>query len=121
VRTSRKTTVAEVLTTSVASVAPSTPIPDVAATLYNAAVRALPVLDEDGSLLGVISEADLLAAVAAPEHADARWWRLDISTAASQRRARSPHGGRADERGPGDHRPPALRSPPRPGSCANAG
>jgi CBS domain-containing protein len=75
VRTSRKTTVAEVMTTSVASVAPSTPIPDVAATLYTAAVRALPVLDEDGSLLGVISEADLLAAVAAPEHADSRWWR----------------------------------------------
>jgi len=74
-RTSRKTTVAEVMTTSVASVAPSTPIPDVAATLYTAAVRALPVLDEGGSLLGVISEADLLAAVAAPENADSRWWR----------------------------------------------
>jgi len=75
VRTSRKTTVAEVMTTSVASVGPSTPIPDVAATLYTAAVRALPVLDGDGSLLGVISEADLLAAVAAPEHADSGWWR----------------------------------------------
>ena len=74
-RTSRKTTVAEVMTTSVASVGPSTPIPDVAATLYTAAVRALPVLDGDGSLLGVISEADLLAAVAAPEHADSGWWR----------------------------------------------
>jgi len=75
VRTSRKTTVAEVMTTSVASVAPSTPIPDVAATLYTAAVRALPVLDQGGSLLGVISEADLLAAVAAPEQLEQRWWR----------------------------------------------
>jgi CBS domain-containing protein len=75
VRTSRKTTVAEVMTTSVASVAPSTPIPDVAATLHTAAVRALPVLDEGGSLLGVISEADLLAAVAAPDQSEQRWWR----------------------------------------------
>ena len=74
-RTSRKTTVAEVRTTSVASVAPSTPIPDVAATLHTAAVRALPVLGEDGRLLGVISEADLLAAVAAPEQPEQRWWR----------------------------------------------
>jgi len=72
---SRKTTVAEVMTTNVVAVAPSTPVPDVAATLYTAAVRALPVLDEDGLLLGVISEADLLAAVAAPEQPEQRWWR----------------------------------------------
>jgi CBS domain-containing protein len=66
------------MTTTVASVAPSTPVPDVAATLYTAAVRALPVLD-DGVLLGVISEADLLAGIAATEQAteqpEQRWWR----------------------------------------------
>jgi CBS domain-containing protein len=65
------------MTTTVASVAPSTPVPDVAATLYTAAVRALPVLD-DGVLLGVISEADLLAGIAATEQAtepERRWWR----------------------------------------------
>jgi len=73
VRTSRKTTVGEVMTTNVASVAPSTPVSDVAKTLYTAAVRALPVLDEGGSLLGVISEADLVAAVAAKEQAEPRW------------------------------------------------
>jgi CBS domain-containing protein len=66
------------MTTDVASVAPSTPVPDVAATLYTAAVRALPVLDH-GELLGVISEADLLAGIAATEQAtepsERRWWR----------------------------------------------
>jgi CBS domain-containing protein len=62
------------MTTTVASVAPSTAIPDVAEILYTAAVRALPVLDH-GALLGVISEADLLAAVAATEPPDRRWWR----------------------------------------------
>ena len=73
-RSSRKTTVAEVMTTSVASVAPSTPVADVAKTLYTAAVRALPVLDAGGALLGVISEADLLGALAEPEP-EPRWWR----------------------------------------------
>jgi CBS domain-containing protein len=75
VRKSRKTTVAQVMTTTVASVSPSTSVPDVAATLFTAAVRALPVLDADGALLGVISEADLLAAVAATEPSERRWWR----------------------------------------------
>lgn len=74
-RASRRTTVAEVMTTPVVSVVPSTPVPDVAATLYTAAVRALPVLDEGGALLGVISEADLLGAVAAREPSEHRWWR----------------------------------------------
>ena len=66
------------MTTTVASVAPSTAIPDVAAVLYTAAVRALPVLDH-GALLGVISEADLLAGIAATEQtteqSERRWWR----------------------------------------------
>jgi CBS domain-containing protein len=63
------------MTARVVAVAPSTPVQDVAATLYTAAVRALPVLDEDGTLLGVISEADLLGAVAALEPSEERWWR----------------------------------------------
>jgi CBS domain-containing protein len=73
--TSQRTTVAQVMTTAVASVSPSTPVPDVAATLYTAAVRAVPVLDADGALLGVISEADLLAVVAATEQSERRWQR----------------------------------------------
>ncbi len=66
---------ADVMTTTVASVSVSTPITDVASTLYTAAVRAVPVLDADGALLGVISEADLLPAVAATEQSGQRWWR----------------------------------------------
>jgi CBS domain-containing protein len=71
----RRTTVADVMTTTVASVSSSTPIPDVASTLFTAAVRAVPVLDPDGALLGVISEADLLPVVAATEQSGRRWWR----------------------------------------------
>ena len=71
----RRTNVADVMTTTVASVSPSTPVPDVAATLYTAAVRAVPVLDGDGALLGVVSEADLMPALAATEPSGGRWWR----------------------------------------------
>ena len=71
----RRTTVADVMTTTVASVSPSTSVHDVAATLYTAAVRAVPVLDADGALVGVISEADLLPAVAATEPSERQWWR----------------------------------------------
>jgi CBS domain-containing protein len=71
----RRTTVADVMTTAVVSVSPSTSVHDVAAALYTAAVRAVPVLDDGGALLGVLSEADLLPAVAATEPSERRWWR----------------------------------------------
>jgi CBS domain-containing protein len=69
------TTVADVMTTAVVWVPPSMSVPEVASTLYTAAVRAVPVLGADGQLLGVISEADLLAGIADTEPAPHRWWR----------------------------------------------
>ncbi|MDT7553119.1 MAG: hypothetical protein QOI16_1655 [Pseudonocardiales bacterium] len=74
-RTPRRTTVGEVMTTKVVSVPPSLPVPEVAATLFSAEVRAVPVLDDEGDLLGVISEADLIAGVAATDPVERRWWR----------------------------------------------
>jgi CBS domain-containing protein len=70
-----RTTVADVMTTAVVSVSPSTPVPDVASTLFTAAVRAVPVVDADRAMLGVISEADLLAGIAAAEPETRKWWR----------------------------------------------
>ena len=74
-RTRGQTTVAEVMTTAVVSVPPHAPVPKVASTLFVAAVRAVPVLGDEGELLGVISEADLMAAIAATEPVEHRWWR----------------------------------------------
>jgi CBS domain-containing protein len=71
----RRTSVADVMTTAVVSVPPSLPVPEVASTLFGAAVRAVPVLDDEGDLLGVISEADLMASVAAIDPVERRWWR----------------------------------------------
>ena len=74
-RSRQRTTVADVMTTAVVSVPAHAPVPEVASTLFVAAVRAVPVLDDEGDLLGVISEADLMAAIAATEPAEHRWWR----------------------------------------------
>ena len=74
-RTRQRTTVADVMTTAVVAVPPSAPVPEVASTLSEAAVRAVPVVADQGDLLGVISEADLMATIAATEPAERRWWR----------------------------------------------
>ncbi len=72
----RRTTVRDVMTTGVLSVGPDTPFREVATTLFAGAVRAVPVLDAGGRLLGVISEADLLVtAERLDPAADHPWWR----------------------------------------------
>jgi len=51
-RTRQRTTVADVMTTAVVSVPPRAPVPEVASTLFVAAVRAVPVVGDEGDLLG---------------------------------------------------------------------
>ena len=50
----------EVMSSPVVTVAPSTPIPEVAQLLTDRGFTALPVLDDDARLVGIISEVDLL-------------------------------------------------------------
>ena len=57
----RRSTVRDVMTTGVLSVPIDTPFEEVARTLFTGGVRAVPVLDAGGRLLGVVSEGDLLA------------------------------------------------------------
>jgi CBS domain-containing protein len=57
----RRSTVRDVMTTSVLSVPVEAPFAEVARVLFAGGVRAVPVLDRDGTLLGVVSEGDLLA------------------------------------------------------------
>jgi CBS domain-containing protein len=53
--------VADVMTTDVLSVRPGATLKDVARMLAARAISGMPVVDEDGHVLGVISEADILA------------------------------------------------------------
>ena len=72
----RHTTVADVMSTNVISARPRDSFSELAMMLRNAAIRAVPVVDDDGRLQGVVSEADLMAAVAHAEGGDARrLWR----------------------------------------------
>lgn len=71
----RHTTVADVMSTNVISASPDDSFAQIATMLRNAAIRAVPVVDEDGRLRGVVSEADLMAAVAHTEGDTRRWWR----------------------------------------------
>lgn len=53
-------TVGDVMTTSVVSVHRSTPLKEVAQALIDNRISGVPVVDVDGAVLGVVSEADLL-------------------------------------------------------------
>lgn len=53
-------TVREVMTASVVSVGPDTPIKEVARLLAERRISGLPVVGEDGAILGVVTEGDLL-------------------------------------------------------------
>ena len=53
--------VSSVMTKNVLTVAPSTPLKKVARLLVERRVSGMPVVDEDGTVLGVVSEADILA------------------------------------------------------------
>ncbi len=72
----RRSTVADVMSTPAVAVTPGTSFASVAELLYTAAVRAVPVLDADGRLLGVVSEADLLVTAESGDPQGSRhWWR----------------------------------------------
>jgi CBS-domain-containing membrane protein len=72
----RRSTVADVMTTDVRWVPPDATFAEVADVFARADVRAVPVLDTDRSLLGVVSEADLLVTLErAGTEARRQWWR----------------------------------------------
>jgi len=53
--------VKQVMTTAVATVGPTTPLKDVARLLERRRISGVPVVDRDGTVLGVVSEGDVLA------------------------------------------------------------
>ena len=53
--------VSEVMTKDVVTVSTRTPLKDVARLLIERRISGVPVVDDDGSVLGVVSEGDILA------------------------------------------------------------
>ncbi len=60
----RRTTVAEVMASDVITAPPDASFAQLARLLHGAGVRAVPIVDSEGVLLGVVSEADLMASAA---------------------------------------------------------
>jgi CBS domain-containing protein len=66
--------VKDVMTTSVAAVPPHMAVEDVAAFLLERRISAAPVVDDDGRLLGIVSEGDLLRRPETGTERPRSWW-----------------------------------------------
>ena len=76
------TTAADLMTRDVLTVGPDMQIGDVAQLILEHKVTALPVVDDDGKLLGIVSEGDLVRGSKANGEARRSWW-LTLMTGAS--------------------------------------
>ena len=64
----------DVMNSAVVAVRPDTPINDVARTLRDHAISAVPVVDDAGSPVGMVSEGDLIGRDEADREARRDWW-----------------------------------------------
>ena len=89
--------VGDVMTKDVASVGPATPLKAVAQELSERGISGMPVVDDDGTVVGVISEADLLAkeAGSTPRRPGLVAWLLDATDPAEQLRLEARTAGEA--------------------------
>lgn len=76
------TTAADLMTTDVLTVTPGMLINEVAAIILNKRITALPVADEEGNLLGIVSEGDLVRCAKTKRDAHCSWW-LNLMTSPS--------------------------------------
>lgn len=88
----------DVMTRQVVTVAPETAVPEVARILLERRISAVPVVDGDGRMVGIVSEGDLLRRpeVGGPRHRS--WWLQLLSGAASNASEYvKAHGGQASD------------------------
>ncbi len=64
----------EIMTKEVLSVAPQTPLREVARLLLEHGISAVPVVDPSGAVVGMVSEGDLIARQDAEREARRDWW-----------------------------------------------
>jgi CBS-domain-containing membrane protein len=56
--------VEDVMTTRVVSFGPDTPVDEIARTLHDKKINRVPIVDADGKLMGILSRADIIRALA---------------------------------------------------------
>jgi CBS domain-containing protein len=64
----------EIMTTNVVTVRPDTPARSIARVLFKNKISAVPVVDEGGSLIGMVSEGDLMPRNETDRDARRDWW-----------------------------------------------
>ena len=69
----------DLMNSDVVTVAPDTPIRDVARTLLGHRISAVPVVDETGTLIGMVSEGDLVGRKRTERETKSEWWLLRLA------------------------------------------
>ena len=70
----------DVMTTTILTVTPETDVGEIARTLLDAHISATPVIAEDGSLVGIVSEGDLIHRAEAETRRRPSWWLRLLAT-----------------------------------------
>jgi CBS domain-containing protein len=83
----------DVMTPTVVSVAPGTPVPEIARLMLERHVSGLPVVDSKGAVIGVVSEGDLMRRPEIDTDKPRSWWlRVFLSDEDLARRFAKTHG-----------------------------
>lgn len=86
----------DVMTTQVVTVNPDTPVADVAKRLIERRISAVPVVEGNGHLAGIVSEGDLMRRPESGGERHPSWWLALLAEPEAQARAYvKTHGGRA--------------------------
>lgn len=70
----------DVMTTAILTVTPDTDVGEVARILLDAHISAVPVIGEDGNLVGIVSEGDLMHRVESETRRRPSWWLRLLAT-----------------------------------------
>jgi CBS domain-containing protein len=71
-------TVGEAMTSPAITIGPQRPVPEAAAVMIDKKINRLPVVDDEGTLVGLVSRADLVRAFVRPDDEIAREIREDV-------------------------------------------
>lgn len=64
----------DVMTTNIVSVVPDTPVEEIARTLLDYRISAVPVIDSSGTVAGMVSEGDLMRRPESETYSHSAWW-----------------------------------------------
>ena len=78
--------VSDIMTPTVFSVSTEASIAEIADVLMERKISAVPVLDDDGSLKGIVSEGDLMRRLAADAGTEKHWWMTALKSPESEAR-----------------------------------